>query len=394
MREETTFSPRRIRWVCLMLAGLTALSVLYTLRFHFTPDRLLVFVLLHGLVFPGFALLLARERQEGHLYANKKSSYRMHAICFFVMCILYYAFSYLPAYCAPVMIPAMFLTMTSTPVLGLAESIYLDLLLGMVSEGSYYELAAYLILSLSGVILTFWYQKKEYRICVGISIVALSAAVPALLYYCADYERNVLILLYGAACGVLTVLILLLPGRKVRQQAKDELARSIDELLAPDFSLVKDIRNYSETDYAHARNVSKVAYQCAKLVGADAGIVKAAGFYYQLGRMCGEPYINNAVLLAEKNCFPVKVTEILEEYNGICRLPQTKESALVHLVDAVITKFERLGRDTMKNEWNHNMVVYQAMDEQSSTGIYDESGLSMNQYLKIRDYLVKEVKMS
>ena len=36
------------------------------------------------------------------------------------------------------------------------------------------------------------------------------------------------------------------------------------------------------------------------------------------------------------------------------------------------------------------MVIYQTLNELSATGMYDESGLSMNQFLKVRELLVRE----
>ena len=36
------------------------------------------------------------------------------------------------------------------------------------------------------------------------------------------------------------------------------------------------------------------------------------------------------------------------------------------------------------------MVIYQTLNEYSASGIYDQSGLGMNMFLKIREYLVNE----
>ena len=36
------------------------------------------------------------------------------------------------------------------------------------------------------------------------------------------------------------------------------------------------------------------------------------------------------------------------------------------------------------------MVIYQTLNEYSAAGLYDRSGLSMNMFLKIREYLVNE----
>ena len=42
------------------------------------------------------------------------------------------------------------------------------------------------------------------------------------------------------------------------------------------------------------------------------------------------------------------------------------------------------------SQWNKEMIIYQTLNEFSSSGIYDVSGLGMNQFLKIREYLTKE----
>ena len=67
----------------------------------------------------------------------------------------------------------------------------------------------------------------------------------------------------------------------------------------------------------------------------------------------------------------------------------SKESAIVHMVDRVVTKLDLLDKETFSSNWNQDMVIYQTLNEESATGIYDESGLGMNQFLEIRDFLVK-----
>lgn len=41
-------------------------------------------------------------------------------------------------------------------------------------------------------------------------------------------------------------------------------------------------------------------------------------------------------------------------------------------------------------DWNQDMAIYRIVNDFSVMGMYDQSGLSMNKFLKIRDYLVKE----
>ena len=67
------------------------------------------------------------------------------------------------------------------------------------------------------------------------------------------------------------------------------------------------------------------------------------------------------------------------------------ESAIVQMVDGLIKKLEALDKTSkIEGGWNKEMVIYQTLNDFSAQGLYDQSGLSMNMFLKIREYLVKE----
>ena len=109
-----------------------------------------------------------------------------------------------------------------------------------------------------------------------------------------------------------------------------------------------------------------------------------------MGRWIGEPYIKNAIKKAESLCFPADLVSILSEYYGEEHLPSSPESALIHMVDAVVIRLEAMEKDVGQSVWNRDIVIYQAVNDFSSSGIYDHSGMSMNQFLKIREFLAKE----
>ena len=80
-------------------------------------------------------------------------------------------------------------------------------------------------------------------------------------------------------------------------------------------------------------------------------------------------------------------SKIIYEYKGINQHPSSPESAIVQMVDSVLTKVEAM-RDTMDSSWNQEMLIYQTLNEFSNEGMYDDSNLTMNQFLKIRNCLV------
>ena len=52
-----------------------------------------------------------------------------------------------------------------------------------------------------------------------------------------------------------------------------------------------------------------------------------------------------------------------------------------------------LDKETLSSSWNQDILVYQTLNENSASGLYDKSGFSMNMFLKIRDYLIKEADL-
>ena len=393
MKTEDNLSMKRLAAILSMMVGLLGLSLFWALWYHYMIDQIITICVLSLLFFPVFIVFLYMERKQGRLLLNPDSDYRKISKGFLVMLVLYLAFSFLPAYSAAVMLPAMFLVLLSNTAVGITCGLFLDVLLCMISASSYYELAAYTILTLTGALMALLFEQKRYRIYMNIIIFSISMSVPGLFYYLGSFKMNYHIFLYGSIEGLITCLLFLIFYDKVAYQAKNEVYLTLQEIIAPEYPLVKEIQNYSEMDYVHAVNVSRVAYQCAVQIGADANVAAAAGFYYRLGKLEGEPFIDNGVTRAKQNCFPNAVVDILSEYNGEQKMPSTKESAIVHMVDSVITKFELIDKDTLSSTWNHDIVIYQTLNEKSASGIYDESGLSMNQYLKIREYLVKGVML-
>jgi hypothetical protein len=133
-----------------------------------------------------------------------------------------------------------------------------------------------------------------------------------------------------------------------------------------------------------------VAAQCAAIVGADEKVCAAAGMYYRIGIMEGAPLAQSGVRIAQSACFPEAVIQIIHEYGGQEAQPSTVESAIVHMVDGLLKKMEVMPEQSTSSQWNQDMIIYQTLNDFSAKGIYDMSGLSMNMFLKIREYLVNE----
>ncbi len=302
------------------------------------------------------------------------------------------AASFLPEYTVPAAMAAFLLTAGLDREQALAVSIFFMIQIAF-DANSTVAIACYFMLALFGVVLTSMYEQKPYRRYAEMIMLAVSVSVPTLFYYLAYEKVDWKILLFGFLSGALGMLGMhfLYDPLHARLVWSNEI--SLDTIVDPSYHLVREIKRYSQVDYNHAIRVSKIAGHCAAVIGADVKLSAVGGFYYRLGKLGGDPVVENGVIIAQNNCFPNAVIKILSEYNGKRSAISSIESAIIHITDAVVTKFELLDHTTLTSAWNRDMVIYQTMNEKSSSGIYDKSGLTMNQFLKIREFLAKEEEL-
>ena len=393
MRTKHDFSPKRVRKLCLIGILYLIYSGFLAVVSHFTLDMVCILIFLNLIFLPLLFTAIEIGRVNERIALHKMSDFGPLARGIAISAALYVVYYFLPAYFAPVLIPVILLSCVSSELIGITSGIYFNTLLCLASGSGFYEYSAYTILTLCGGILVWVLGTKKARIYVNIMILSISVVIPCIFYYVSSFDMNYTMYLYALADGVITVIFVTVGFDKLYFYAKHEKQRNLTEIIADTYPLVQEIRNYSKIDYNHARKVSGIAYQCAGQIGADELTVAAAGFYYRIGKLEGEPFVENGISLAKLNCFPEEVISILSEYNGEAEHISSIESALVHMVDTLVTKFELLDRDTLQSTWNHDIVIYQTLNEKSAAGIYDESGLGMNQFLKIREFLVKGVDL-
>ncbi len=233
-------------------------------------------------------------------------------------------------------------------------------------------------------------SKDKMRLDVLVIMFTSNVAITLICYYLLNYNMSLYILLFAVGLGVVCTAFFGLLFNFLLERSIKDYTNKYNIILNKNYSLVKDIKNYSLAEYTHAVKVSNLSRECAKVINANEMCAACGGFYYRLGRMEGEPEIDNAIRLASQNCFPRDVITIISEFGGIIEKPSTPESAIVHMVDSLVTKIELLDRETMSSSWNQDMVIYQTLNDYSQAGFYDNSGLSMNQFLQVRQRLVNE----
>ncbi len=276
-------------------------------------------------------------------------------------------------------------------------SLFISLFGGVItayfsSNSSKLIFIVYLVSIVCQYMLVFDALKKEHLKASLTIVTVLSFLFLISSWYIQNISFNAVNLIIWFA-GLMAGNILTLLFFKFKDLTKDASVGGFHTILDDSFKLRKDLQKFSGSIYSHSVKVSKLCKIIAEELGLDELTCEAAGLYYLIGILKDEKISNKGYEIAYENCFPESVCNCIYEYNGINRLPSTKESALVHMVNSAVKKIEVLEADIGKSSWNRQIVISQELNDLSQSGIYDNSGLSMNQFIKIRDILIKEDKI-
>lgn len=387
--SELSFSSKRLaRLIGLFLLSLV-LPMLCGLLHNARIDQLIVWCFICSVCVVCFGVYVEYERLHEGTCMDMGNDYAMLTFVYLVGMAGACVAAFFPAYTAPVMAIGILCNGTFSTKIGAAMGVYFAVLAAVFCGTGLYTMAAYVTLAVVSIFLAELALDGRLRIWVGMLIISLSVVLPVCCCYLDTHMLQPQVIMITLPGSILTLLVVhILPGLRNRVQTEEEIG--LDTIMDRQYHLQKMIEKYSSVDYDHALRVSRLAAKLAGELGADEKLTMAGGFYYRIGKLEGEPFIENGVRIAQQNCFPERLVQILEEYNGINRAPGTLESAIVQISDMIVTKFDLLDKDTFSAGWNRDIVIYQTMNEKSSEGLYDHCGLSMNQFLKIRELLVKE----
>jgi len=412
--RQRTYCFQHQKLLIFLLAVCTILeSVIAGLISGQAEDRCAVLLFLGIFMFVLLLTGIELYRRQEDWFFEKMGNFVRFTMCYCLSCTAAVLFLFLPEFARPVMLLPLGISMTASPFFGMAAGIFHVAVYALCGQENIFVMLCDLLLLLYGCFAPAFFRKKEYIHWGILFLFQLTFGNIMIFSYLRAGQLELNVLIYGLCNGLFSAFAgtfihqkLFIPIEEpapAEEETEDELDEKIDRkierieklkaVLSEDFDLFCAVREFSNADYLHAKKVSEISENCAHLLGADPYVAAAGGFYYRIGRMEGAPYVENGVALAKSNCLPKEVIEILEEYNGEQKLPSTIESAIVHIVDSVVGKFDVLDKTMLSSSWNQDMLVYQTLNDNSSAGLYDKSGFSMNMFLKIRDYLIKEAKM-
>lgn len=332
-------------------------------------------------------------RRQRDWFYEKAGNYRQIALWHGIACAAAVGLLFLPGFVRPLLLLSMGMSLVSNSLFGMMFGMFHGMVYVLCGQEDIYIFLCDILLVAGGCLAAYLLESRENLPWKAVLLFLYVFGDMLVFSYLSFGTLEWDVLAFGAGNGLISAMagVVLCPVFVRRLQ--DAPKKRMEQILQENFGLVQDVRNFSAIDYDHAKKVSELAGACAGLVGADPDVASAGGFYYRLGRMLGEPFVENGVSLAKSSHLPRPVVKILGEYYGEEALPSTVESAIVHIVDSLVAKFDALESEALSSAWNQDILVYQTLNENSAAGLYDASGVSMNMFLKIRDYLIKEAKL-
>lgn len=381
----------RVMSIILMVIATVGISVFLCLFNKLYVDEMLSILFLDILYFLVFIFHLVYERKQKRFSNNEHTTMGRVALGYVLATFVAAGCIYLPEFYKPVALFPILLVAMSSESIAIVVSMFLNILVILTVSANYFEMISNSIIILMVGLLAKKAEKKEFRIGVCCLIFAVVSVVPILLMYLSKESIVWKNYAYSAINGIVAFFVLLFSVKVIFPRANNEVSTRMKTVVSERYPMHDMLDNYSKREYDHAKRVSELSKLCAGELKLNEELCAAAGFYYRLGLWQGEPHVQAGVEKAIQLCFPEPLIQLLKEYNGEEHAISSKESAIVHMVDSVVKKVELIREEDIgMSKWNKDVIIYQTLNELSSMGLYDESGLSMNQFLKIRDILSKE----
>ena len=151
--------------------------------------------------------------------------------------------------------------------------------------------------------------------------------------------------------------------------------------------------------YMHSIEIGNLSAGAAKLINAKETVVFAGGCYHEIGRINGKQkkqegrqYIDDGVKLLKKYGVADEIINVVREHNIHYDKPTSKEAAIVMLSDSILSSLKYLYEHKAAEEIKIEEVVSSIINRRFEKGLLDQSGLNVEELVKLNEYYVKKMK--
>ena len=147
----------------------------------------------------------------------------------------------------------------------------------------------------------------------------------------------------------------------------------------------------NEELFNKSKRTSKLVKDIAKLIEGRVSLAEVGSLFAECGRAVSNNYVKEGLILAKENNFPIEVTDFIKEHNFKLGYPRSKETAITMIVCKLNQTIDFLDGKGLKR--SITAIVDSVMDSCLMAGRLDASGLSLNEYKFIKDFLLEEARV-
>ncbi len=162
-----------------------------------------------------------------------------------------------------------------------------------------------------------------------------------------------------------------------------------DVLCSVTNELLLQLKEHSESLYAHALHIADLSERAAKRIEASEQLAKAGGLYHEIGKLKGRNYIEEGLLIAEDYAFPEELKAIIREHNIKYDKPRSVEAAIVMLSDSVVSTIEYIER-TEEKKHSTNKIIDNIFQMRMDKGTFDGVNLTLKDFKLLKEFYQKE----
>lgn len=348
----------------------------------------------------------------------------------------------------PVMVPvaaaALILAVLFDEHLALVTGLFLSILAGVLTNFELQAFLTYFVSTAAAVLGADLIQQRTELMKKGIWV-SLSAMLTMAIVTVMNSGFSLVLLsqsLWGALLGVMTGILALgtLPFLEAGFGILTPL--KLLELANPNHPLMKRLLMEAPGTYQHSMMVSNLAEGAAEAIGADPLLIRAGGFFHDVGKMKRPLYftenqtqwdnpheglppklsagiiishVKEGLELAREYSLPPEITEFIATHHGTMRaghfynlakeqnpdeelnpddfsypgpLPRSKEASILMLADSCEAAVRSMPEP---NAEKISQLVARMVQARASAGQFDESALSMREISQVQENLVKRL---
>lgn len=331
-------------------------------------------------------LSLAVSGEKKSLFFNNFEHLGRFFICYILGLIFSVSAIFLPLKVLPILVPAIFLSLTSNTIAGSIAYVNFVFLIQFFTDMSSYGFFMCIFVGLAGIAL-FQSIDEEYFVngAMFAALILLFVGETAflILFEGQKISLDTFVLPMINVCISLVALIAFLRiySSKVVHKYRDRY----QEISDPDFILLAKLKEESPKEYYHAVHTAYFCDKIARKIGANFYLAKAGGYYHKIGKG-----LHKTLAIAEEYKFPPELIELLTEYGDKGKKITKKETALVLFADGVVSSITFLLEKDKKAVLDYKQVVDIVFEKKLESDILNQCNITMSELTIMRNLFVEE----